>query len=514
MRGPRGRARVGLAAALTLLCCLLPGATPAEAEASAEDGRITVVPQSFQGPLRNPLMGITARELGVHEWGTLTHHYIGWRELECVETDGVDKIVDYCNAAWRDFPQKNIKVIPRIFLEYPGRPHAWPEGLAEGDYSSPEFARRLELFVAKLGQAWNADPRVAFIELGLFGKWGEHHSPPPSQEIQRVAGTAFARAFPDKRVSVRRVWETFSGTGFGEYWDSYAHWDEMPTNGRPIADFNRETKLYQRNYIGGEVAYDWGNWRIQPGESPTSSLAEPAHLAYVLNTVRWLQCTQLRWIGDYDRSDPRAVAGAARLQNALGYKFELESVSYTSAVQEGGRLRIDLAVRNVGTAPFYYRWPLEVALLDEESRAVVWREVFAAVDVRTWLPGHSVITPSWTAPEGDEPARAIWPAGEIAEWSEPSATHLVSQTFVPSVPKGRYVLALAILDPAGMRPAVCFATRQYWRGGRHPIGLVGFGGESGGVLPGTMPFDDQFSDQTLGYEPGVLTVPRATQREE
>ncbi|HEY9155879.1 MAG TPA: hypothetical protein VIM69_12155, partial [Opitutaceae bacterium] len=236
---------------------------------------VQVVPKPFEGALRNPLMGLTSRELGIHEWGTLTHHYIGWRELETKPDDGVEKIVDFCNTKWRGFPEKNIKVIPRVYLQYPDRPDEWPDGLAVGDYSSPEFIRRLRRFVEKLGKAWDDDPRVAFIELGLFGKWGEHHSPPPSEEIQRIAGEAFARAFPHKRVSVRRAWETFEGFGFGEYWDSFAHWDEMGNNGKLIAEFNRTTNLYKTNYIGGEVAYDWGNWRIQPGESPTLSLSDP-----------------------------------------------------------------------------------------------------------------------------------------------------------------------------------------------------------------------------------------------
>lgn len=42
-------------------------------------------------------------------------------------------------------------------------------------------------------------------------------------------------------------------------------------------------------------------------------------------------------------------------------------------------------------------------------------------------------------------------------------------------PEGDYILALAILDPAGNQPAVRFASRQYFRGGRHPIGWLGVG---------------------------------------
>ena len=475
---------------------------------------VEVVPAPFDGALRNPLMGLTGRELTVHPWGTLTHHYIGWNELEVRESDGLDRIMAFCDAAWRGLPEQNVKVIPRVYLQYPGRPDAWPEGLAAGDFSSAEFARRLRLFVAKLGRAWDADPRVAFIELGLFGQWGEHHSPEPSEEIQRVAGAAFARAFPHKLVSVRRAWETFYGHDFGEYWDSFAHWDEMASNGREIAACNRATGLWKRNYVGGEVAYDWGRWRIQPGESPTVSLADPVHLAYVLNTVHWLQCTQLRWIGDYDRADVRAVAGAARLQRALGYRFVLDSVRFAGVVREGGRLRVDVVVTNTGSAPFYYRWPLEVSLLDERDHRVLWRDVFSQADPREWQPGRSTISPEWTTPGADEPARAIWPDHEIAASSEPPEPHVVSGEFRPDLPAGRYVLALALLDPAGMRPAVRFATTQYWQGGRHPVGLVGFGGKAGGPLPANLHFDDPNLDQTLRYDPGEPTHTPITDRAE
>ncbi|KAF0094378.1 MAG: fibronectin type III domain-containing protein [Puniceicoccaceae bacterium 5H] len=462
---------------------------------------VKVVPVPFDGALRNPLMGITARELAVHEWGTLTHHYLGWNELEAKESDGVEKIRALCDEAWSGFPEKNIKVIPRVYLQYPGLADAWPEGLEAGDYTSAEFQRRLRLFVAKLGEAWDEDPRVAYVEMGLFGKWGEHHSPAPTEEMERVAGEAFQQAFPHKQVSVRRVWETFDGYDFGEYWDSFAHWDEMATNGRKIADYQQETGFYQHHYVGGEVAYDWGNWKIQPGETPTLSLADPNHLSYVLNTVHWLQCTQLRWIGDYDRDDPKAVAGAAQLQRALGYRFELDSVTYTAMVGEDARLHVVVDITNTGSAPFYYPWPFEVSLLDPHDRRVVWRGIFNDADPRAWLPGESTIDPHWVQADDDNMPRAFWPDHVIEDWCQPPAPHRVEGVFHPEVPTGQYVLALALLDPAGMRPAVHFATAQYWKGGRHPIGMVGFGGKTGGPLPSETTFDDPVLDPTLGYDP-------------
>jgi hypothetical protein len=41
-----------------------------------------------------------------------------------------------------------------------------------------------------LGNPWNNDPRVAFVELGIFGMWGEHHSPSPTPAMQALVGSA------------------------------------------------------------------------------------------------------------------------------------------------------------------------------------------------------------------------------------------------------------------------------------------------------------------------------------
>lgn len=63
-----------------------------------------------------------------------------------------------------------------------------------GGYFAPEFNERVTAFVKKLGQAWDNDPRVAFVEMGIIGEWGEHHDPdittfwPPHDEPEHVYG--------------------------------------------------------------------------------------------------------------------------------------------------------------------------------------------------------------------------------------------------------------------------------------------------------------------------------------
>jgi len=469
------------------------------ASAAEDDAMVCVQPVATDMALRNPLMGLTARERGSFEWSTLTHHYIGWNELEQSEADGLDRIVSFCNAAWREFPGKGIKVIPRVYLEYPGQPNAWPEGLADGDYSSEQFRRRLKRFVEKLGQAWDNDPRVAFVELGLFGKWGEHHSPRPDAAIQAYAGRLFKEAFRHKQVSVRRAWTDFPGNGFGEYWDSFAHWDEMGETLQAFADDSPSRDLYLRSYFGGEVAYDWGNWRFQPGESPDATLSETSHLAYMLSTVRFTHCTQLRWVGDYSRNNPAAVKGAEALQRTLGYRIRITNASFSRQTGAGHPFSLTLEVVNEGVAPFYYPWPVQIAFLDVKTHKVKWQKTLDDVDIRTWAPAAC-----WTSPrfvrDGDM-LRADWPQSKAQGWLVSARRSQIQETLSPELPPGRYLLAVAILDPAGNRPSVRFAIENYLKGAYHPLGYVGVGEAMGGPLEPDYPFYRVQIDSSLRYEP-------------
>jgi hypothetical protein len=109
---------------------------------------------------------------------------------------------------------------------------------------------------------------------------------------------------------------------------------------------------------------------------------------------------------------------------------------------------------------------LEVSLLDAKTREPRWKALFQNVDLRTIVPGT--------------------PCTIRGKFSCPS-----------DMPKGEYLLAVSILDPAGERPAVRFATAEYFKGGRHPIGWVGVNRAPSSA---NMPiFDDPALDESLSY---------------
>jgi hypothetical protein len=464
----------------------------------ADTSCITVFPQQYKKAFPNPLKGFRSSTINEEDYCTLTRLYVKWNEIENSEHDGVGKILDYCNSQWKDLPRRNVKVIPRVYLEWPySKQNAansrdtvttdwgdtrfvdrfWPEDMKRGDYSSVEFIKRLVNLISKMGQAWDNDPRVAYIEMGLIGWWGEQHTPYISDEMQKLMGDAFTSAFKTKLIMVRQV-KDFATYPFGSYWDSFAHVSQQDEAAGLVARGDK----WKTTVRGGEVAYDWGDLS-KTGANPDESLKDKSNRDYLIDYVREVHCNHLGWINNYNSGDTAILKGADELQKTLGYRFVIDEVRYTANVKPGDTLAVNFSVRNIGSSPLYYSWPVEVSLLDPDTKQPVWKTTFRNIDIRTWLPGDS------------------WDKTEKKYKIEPRESQINGKFLLPvNLPKGEYILGLSILDPAGNVPAVRFAIINYFKGGRHPIGMIGVNKEIEKLDLNETIFDDLYSDRTLYYE--------------
>jgi hypothetical protein len=453
----------------------------------ADSRWVVIHPKEYPYALRNPLKGFrnnTRPSNYQDRYAAVTRCYIRWNELENDESDGIDKIKAVCNNKWKDVGKYNVKVVPRVYLDWNGDSgnEYWPADMTTGDYSSEQFRMRLRRLIQRLGQCWDNDPRVAWVQMGIIGYWGEHHDPSPTAEIQKLMGDEFTAAFPNKKVLVRHAWSEFTNYDFGGYWDSWAHTDQMDSHGAGIDKLNTTKAWWKEHIWEGECAYDWGDYKIQPGENPDDTLTTPVHRDNLIATIRDLHCTALGWVAKYTQSDPVAAAGAEEVQRTFGYRHLLEEVRYPAVLTPGAEFSVYFKVTNVGSAPFYYNWPIEISLLDPATKAVVWKNTFADCDITSFLPGDNYNS-------------------HTKEYDVPAVANTVSGTFqLPSgLANGEYIVALAILDPAGMLPSARFATMNYFNGGRHPIGLTGVGGNPAQYELSPAVFDDPAEDDSLHY---------------
>jgi hypothetical protein len=465
---------------------------------SVQNGWVTVAPLEFQGAINNPLKGF--RDYKQDGYGLLKRQYIKWNDIEVSADDTVERIIAHTNRITeikgKRFEDLNVKLVPRVYLDWDGssgKQH-WPADLHTFDYDSPDFQERLRRLVVKLGQAWDEDPRVCAVQMGLIGYWGEHHSPAPTAAQRRLLAEAFQKAFQNKPVLVRHNDAEFMQAGFGIYYDTFANISREPPGG-PEGQFPwQATHVYRDTWkrapIEGEVEYNWQKQResARPaetfGRTPDETMTAPAYRRYMIDKIRRYHASYLGWIANYDTSSREVLAGAAELQKAFGYRFVLDSASYPLTVQPGKEFTVKLSVRNTGSAPFYLDWPVAVGLLDPATKEPVWSAPLSGVDIRKWLPGED------------------WDSAAFAYRRPAVAHHPEGRATLPQDSKpGQYLLALAILDrQGGMLPSARFAIANYFRGGWHPLGFFGVGEAPKAAALENVKFDSPAFDDSLHYK--------------
>ena len=363
------------------------------------------------GPLSNPLKGWCpyTDDENIYQPYSLTYQYVSWRELE--PTPGKYRFEEWEKQAWEKPAARNKQVIFRVYLDYPGKQAGVPQWLIDRgvrltpykdygggfspDYNNPELQAALIRLIAALGQRYDGNPRVAFVQMGFLGFWGEWHTYPrtelfASKAMQQRVLEAAHRAFP-RTLLMTRYPDGFAGT---QSWMGF--FDDMfpdDTDGKDDWKFlpkmrqSGRMENWKRAPIGGEMVPNAAKRLLGPDFLQTRTRLEAAHFS---------------WMGPYcppleKISDPQFIARSQQMVRRMGYEFRLDTVRYANTPKAGRPLTLHFTGKNTGVAPFYYPWPLEIALLDTEKTVRKMRRV--PVDIRAWLPGAFGFSGVVTLPE-------------------------------------------------------------------------------------------------------------------
>jgi hypothetical protein len=433
-------ARIGrtLCLAITgiVACSISPPATAAPPEK-------VVRPKSAAGPLNNPLKGWCP----FTDAGRITLPYsmvffpVAWNELE--PQDGKYAFEEWERRMWDIDPARGKHVVFRIYADMPNRPSGFPNWLRDQgvklapytdygggqspDYNDPRVVKALERFIAALGKRYDEHPRLAFLQLGLLGFWGEWHTYPrnelfASPQTQQRVIDSYRKAFPNKSLMARtpgdyagkQPWLGFHDDLFPEDTDGPEGWKFLPRMRE-----SKRTENWKLAVIGGEMDPNQARKWLGPEYDRTTKMTDATHFT---------------WIGPYcpaleQQPDRQLTDRAATLVRRMGYQFTIQEVRHPASIGKDDKLTFSLAGENQGVAPFYYPWQVELAMLDNQGKLV--EKLPLDWDVRKWLPGKF----------------------------KAQAAPLV--TAMP----GSYQLALGIRDPWTDLPAIAFANELPRRDG-------------------------------------------------
>jgi len=302
--------------------------------------------------------------------------------------------------------------------------------------------------------AANADV-IAFVQAGFIGAWGEWHDSTNGldTDANRLAVTnALLAALPANRmIQVRTPQfveamfpggpiadaDAFSGqprarighhndcflasdTDFGTYVDPIEQWKDY------IASDARFTPM------GGETC------NVDPPRSDcASATAEMARLHMTFLNSEYNGDVLAGWT---------AQGCMADVHNKLGYRLVLESARHSEATKPGGRLRLEVALRNDGYASPINARPLRVVL----DAPGIQRVATLSADVRRWLPGPQQLAVTLRVPS-DVPAGtyrlSLWAPDPDLE-DRPDYALRFANTDVFDATTGLHVLVPAlVVDP-------------------------------------------------------------------
>jgi len=397
-------------------------------------------PAPAPGPLDNPLKGwCSYPDAGpITQPYSMVFLYVPWKELEPAR--GQYAFDAWERKTWNTEAARGKHIVFRVYIDYPSSPSGLPDWLrSEGvkvshykeegggespDYDDPRMVDAMRRLIAALGRRYDHNPRVAFVEFGLLGFWGEWHTYPRTELFAkeptvRAVLDAAHQAFPDKMVmnrypsgyGGRQKWLGFFDDMFPEDTDGKENWEFLP---RLRASSRGDA--WKMVPFGGEMVPHAAKRLLGPDLALTMKEVEAAHFS---------------WIGPYTPAiagitEPDLLARSQAMVRRLGYEYRLDEIKLH---QDGRDLEVEIKGQNQGVAPFYYPWPVEMAL--EDSRGRIAQQWTVKADIRSWLPG---------------------------------SFHFHSHANINGI-AGTYRLMLGVRDPWTTKPAIGFANALPRRNG-------------------------------------------------
>jgi len=254
------------------------------------------------------------------------------------------------------------------------------------------------------------------------------------------------------------------------------------------------TGRWKTSYVEGEVAYNWGLDQFEPlySTKPYYTMNSSIYTNNMIDVIKELHCTGLGWISSYPDvpSDELSLvnrdsinANASRMQKEFGYRYVLSDFSCKTRTEPGALFDFSFNVRNTASAPFYYKWPLALLIIDETTRQIKEKITIHNVDISKWLPGDEY---NFGTRDYQSPAQLYAVNGKVK--------------ILSTLEKGKYLIGIAILEPGTLKPGIFFAMKNFLKESQsQPILRIGIGEDVASHDLNNVRFDDPKRDDTRSY---------------
>lgn len=250
------------------------------------------------------------------------------------------------------------------------------------------YLSEVDEFVAALGERYDGNADVVFLDILSYGNWGEQHlfgldTGDPDYSYKGRVSPEFFRdryvrpymeAFPNTLLfnpwgydALNDVYEALIEEGVSVRRDGIVKY----TNGLDVL-----AKAYGKLPVAFEYAEKYSHY-IDDGREDyfnerLMEAIEVAKPSYIQLDIDW-----------FDNN----LELCKTLANRMGYYFRLKEAEYTEKVAAGETLEVRLRFLNDGVAPIYEPCTLYLGLLDEEGNLA--ERIPTSAVPENWLPGEA-----------------------------------------------------------------------------------------------------------------------------
>lgn len=326
------------------------------------------------------------------------------------------------------------------------RPTTWQYTSSGTTYSIPDwnddfYLDRWEALMTALGNQFQDDPRLGYIDFGGYGTWGEQHTYPFSEEYPGPGGQNNATL-----ASIQRIYDavidnfpnTFKGLNPTQMRDPDTQEISGPLSVAAVNYALRESMStsLRRDCIGGgwwmqQATYlitdaaqtaavsantppqyqpaerwkyapmlsEWCN-NISPGSDVNADPNARSSFSEGLTEVSDLHLSILS-SGNWGGS-PNLSAYPLAQQNAFitankraGYRYTVEQLSLPDEITAGDSLPISVNWRNANVAPTYNDWNVRYEVRDSGGTTVATQDA-SGLNLKALYPGQATSTNALT----------------------------------------------------------------------------------------------------------------------
>ncbi|WP_392543281.1 DUF4832 domain-containing protein [Oryzobacter telluris] len=332
------------------------------------------------------------------------------------------RVMAYCPGCWMEYRTDKVS-FPAVTPSFV----PLQEGTKIPDWNSEAFLSGYESLMAELGRRYGNDPRLGYVDVGGYGKYGEWWVDYPTTKITEDNALrlvrAVNRAFPTKHV----LFNTMQSVDFTL--------KALATN----PNMGLRTDSLGAPNMHSMAAVDarlQSVWRTRPFFTEWATTGDPVVGRDQVKKFHISTTSSQNMRLQYDAMSATQKSAYADAVRSAGFRYSVRSLT-VGKLTSGGRSNVSVSLSNDGVAPTYDTWQLQLRLTDANGNRVATIPVSA--DLQRHLPGRRTYSTS---------------------------------VRVPSIAPGTYTVSVAVADPQRYLADMQLGNLSRQADGGYPMGQV------------------------------------------